>query len=101
MEVPQAIKKVLVFKSKQAQMMFSMVPDAVAQPVAVEEEKSLSRNSSNVPLISAEDETYEEKEGTPVDVIKDKAKGDINPVILSKERGDLDDDEIERKSKLP
>ncbi|GFY65644.1 retrovirus-related Pol polyprotein from transposon opus [Trichonephila inaurata madagascariensis] len=34
----------------------------VAQPVAVEEEKGLSRNSSNVPPISAEDETYESKE---------------------------------------
>ncbi|GFX47501.1 hypothetical protein TNCV_618601 [Trichonephila clavipes] len=31
----------------------------VAQPVAVEEEKGLSRDSSNVPLIFAEDETYE------------------------------------------
>ncbi|GFY62115.1 uncharacterized protein TNIN_118591 [Trichonephila inaurata madagascariensis] len=34
----------------------------VAQPVAVEKEKGLSRNSSNVPPISAEDETYESKE---------------------------------------
>ncbi|GFY78027.1 CCHC-type domain-containing protein [Trichonephila inaurata madagascariensis] len=37
-------------------------PDVVAQPVAVEEEKGLSRNSSNVPPISAEDVTYESKE---------------------------------------
>ncbi|GFX55631.1 hypothetical protein TNCV_269191 [Trichonephila clavipes] len=37
-------------------------PDAVAQPVAVEEEKGLSRDSSNIPPISAEDETYEIKE---------------------------------------
>ncbi|GFY01922.1 hypothetical protein TNCV_4796441 [Trichonephila clavipes] len=51
-------------------------------------------------LISAEDETYEEKDETPVDVIKDKAKDDLNPVILSKERADLDDDEIEEKPKL-
>ncbi|GFX42148.1 hypothetical protein TNCV_2135631 [Trichonephila clavipes] len=36
--------------------------DAVEQPVAVEEEKGLSRDSSNVPLISAKDEMYEIKE---------------------------------------
>ncbi|GFW08439.1 hypothetical protein TNCV_2774611 [Trichonephila clavipes] len=36
-------------------------PDAVAQPVAVEEEKGLSTDSSNVPPISAKDETYEIK----------------------------------------
>ncbi|GFX30890.1 hypothetical protein TNCV_4145981 [Trichonephila clavipes] len=74
MEVPQAIEKVLVFKSEQVQML-SADPDAVAQPVAVEEEK---------------------KE-TPVNVRKDKAKGGFNPIILSKEREDLDDDEIEEK----
>ncbi|GFU09333.1 hypothetical protein TNCV_1851281 [Trichonephila clavipes] len=34
-----------------------------------------------------------EKEEISVDVIKDK--GDINPVILSKERIDFDEDEIE------
>ncbi|GFY70110.1 hypothetical protein TNIN_455511 [Trichonephila inaurata madagascariensis] len=56
MEVPQAIKKVLVFKSEQVQMLSADL-DAVSQPVAVEEEKGLSRNSSSVPLISAEDET--------------------------------------------
>ncbi|GFS33827.1 hypothetical protein TNIN_104511 [Trichonephila inaurata madagascariensis] len=56
-------------------------PDAAAQPVAVEEEKGLS----NVLLISAEDETYEEKEEAPVDVIKDKVKEDIDPIILSKQ----------------
>ncbi|GFX01211.1 hypothetical protein TNCV_4581771 [Trichonephila clavipes] len=37
-------------------------PDAVAQPVAVEEEKGLSRDSSNVQPISDEDETYEIKQ---------------------------------------
>ncbi|GFU33148.1 hypothetical protein TNCV_4156671 [Trichonephila clavipes] len=37
---------------------------------------------SNAPLISAEDETHEGKGETPVDVIKDKAKGDVDPVIL-------------------
>ncbi|GFW18366.1 hypothetical protein TNCV_1183941 [Trichonephila clavipes] len=62
-----------------------------------DEEKGLSRDSSNVPLISAEDGTYEEKEETPVDMIKDKAKGDINPVILSKETLDLEDNEIEEE----
>ncbi|GFW24184.1 hypothetical protein TNCV_1847431 [Trichonephila clavipes] len=36
-------------------------------------------------LMSAEDETYEEKEETPVDVIKDRAKGDVDPEILSKQ----------------
>ncbi|GFV37153.1 hypothetical protein TNCV_1720751 [Trichonephila clavipes] len=36
-----------------------MNSDAVAQPVTVEEEKDLSRDSSNVPPIFAEDETYE------------------------------------------
>ncbi|GFY64041.1 hypothetical protein TNIN_144681 [Trichonephila inaurata madagascariensis] len=37
-------------------------PDAVTQSVTAEEEKGLSRYSSNVPPISAEDETYEIKE---------------------------------------
>ncbi|GFW22515.1 hypothetical protein TNCV_3364271 [Trichonephila clavipes] len=43
------------------------------------------------------DETYGRKEETPVDVRKDKAKGDVNPVILSRERVDLDGDEIEEE----
>ncbi|GFS36369.1 uncharacterized protein TNIN_188211 [Trichonephila inaurata madagascariensis] len=97
MEVPQAIEKVLVFISEQVQMLRAD-PDATAQSVAVEEEKGLSK----VPLISADDETYEEKEETPVDERKDKAKGDVNPIILNKERVDLDDDEIEEeKLKMP
>ncbi|GFY38943.1 hypothetical protein TNIN_248711 [Trichonephila inaurata madagascariensis] len=101
MKVPQAIEKVLVFRSEQVQML-SADRDAVAQPVTAEEEKGLSRDSANVPPISAEDETYGGKEGTPVDVRKDKAKGGVNPVILSKERRDLDDDEIEEETpKLP
>ncbi|GFW16923.1 hypothetical protein TNCV_2760511 [Trichonephila clavipes] len=79
--------------------MLSTDPDAVAQSVVVQEKKGLSRDASNVPLISAEDETYAAKEETPVDVMKNKAKGDINPVILSKERVDLDDDQIEEKPK--
>ncbi|GFS71570.1 hypothetical protein TNCV_5052441 [Trichonephila clavipes] len=41
---------------------------------------------------------YEEKE-ISVDVIKDK--DDLNPLILSKERMDFDEDEIEEKPKLP
>ncbi|GFY41164.1 hypothetical protein TNIN_220311 [Trichonephila inaurata madagascariensis] len=77
--------------------MLSADPDAVAQPITVEEEKDLS----NVPLISAEDEAYEEKEETLVDAIKDKAKGNINPVILGRERADLDDDEIEEEKPKP
>ncbi|GFW40147.1 hypothetical protein TNCV_5118301 [Trichonephila clavipes] len=95
--VPQAIEKVLVLKIERAEIL-SGDPDAAAQPVTVEEEKGLS----NIPLISAENETYEEKEETPVDVMKDKAKCDVDLVILSKQRVDLDDDEIgEEKSKLP
>ncbi|GFX81362.1 hypothetical protein TNCV_142121 [Trichonephila clavipes] len=78
-----------------------MHPDAVAHPVAVVEEKDLPRDSSNVPLISAEDEKYEEREETPVDVLKDKVKDDLIPVIFSKERVDINDDEIEEgKPKL-
>ncbi|GFY62589.1 hypothetical protein TNIN_128201 [Trichonephila inaurata madagascariensis] len=69
MKVSQEIEKVLAFKSERAQML-SVDPDVVAQPVAVEEEKGLSRDSSNVPLISTNGEMYEGKEGTPVDVIK-------------------------------
>ncbi|GFY61142.1 hypothetical protein TNIN_343501 [Trichonephila inaurata madagascariensis] len=61
-----------------------------------------SRGDRYTTRVSAEDETYEGKEETPVDVIKDNAKDDLNPVILSKERVDLDDDEIEEeKLKLP
>ncbi|GFS59398.1 hypothetical protein TNIN_191751 [Trichonephila inaurata madagascariensis] len=62
--------------------MLSVDPDAIAQPAVVGEEKGLSGDSSIAPLNSAEGEMYEEKEETPVDVIKDKAKGDFNPVIL-------------------
>ncbi|GFS56601.1 hypothetical protein TNIN_85881 [Trichonephila inaurata madagascariensis] len=73
MELPQAIEKVLVLKSEQVQMLCADPDD---------------------------DETYEEKEETPVDARKDKAKGDINPV--SKEQVDSNDDEIEEeKPKFP
>ncbi|GFS53153.1 retrovirus-related Pol polyprotein from transposon opus [Trichonephila inaurata madagascariensis] len=54
-------EEALVFRSERAQIL-NVDSDVVAQPVAVEEEKGLSRNSSNVPPISAEDETYESKE---------------------------------------
>ncbi|PRD35489.1 UNVERIFIED_CONTAM: hypothetical protein NCL1_11480 [Trichonephila clavipes] len=37
----------------------------------------------------------EEKEETSVDVINETAKEDINPVVLSKEPVNLDDDEME------
>ncbi|GFY01672.1 hypothetical protein TNCV_2608551 [Trichonephila clavipes] len=57
----QTRRGVLGFKSKQAQIL-RVDPDAVAQPVTVEEEKGLLRDSSNVPPISAEDETYQIKE---------------------------------------
>ncbi|GFV87188.1 hypothetical protein TNCV_5114061 [Trichonephila clavipes] len=57
----KADEEVLVFKSERAQLL-SVDPDAVEQPVAVEEEKGLSRDLSNAPPISAEDETYEIKE---------------------------------------
>ncbi|GFW76174.1 splicing factor 3B subunit 2 [Trichonephila clavipes] len=71
MEVPQAIEKVLVFKSEQVQML-SVDPDTVAQPVTVEEEKGLSRDSSNVPLISAEDKTKERVDLDDDDEIEEK-----------------------------
>ncbi|GFY70962.1 uncharacterized protein TNIN_239621 [Trichonephila inaurata madagascariensis] len=75
MEVPQAIEKVLALRSEQVQML-SADPDAVAQPVTVEEEKNSSRDSSNVPSIFSKDET--------------------------KERVDSDDDKIEEETpKLP
>ncbi|GFX64905.1 uncharacterized protein TNCV_450431 [Trichonephila clavipes] len=77
MEVPQAIKKVLVSKGEQVQT-HSADQYAVAQSVVVEKEK----------------------EEISFDVKKDK--GDLNPVILSKERIDFDEDEIEEeKPKLP
>ncbi|GFY54481.1 hypothetical protein TNIN_250091 [Trichonephila inaurata madagascariensis] len=87
MEVPQAIEKVLVFKSERT-LMLSVDQDAVTQPVVIGQEKGLTGDSSIVQLNFAEDEMYEEEE-TPVNVIKYKAKGDINPVIISKETLDL------------
>ncbi|GFW07343.1 uncharacterized protein TNCV_865151 [Trichonephila clavipes] len=77
MEVTQAIEKVLVSKGEQVQTR-STDQYAVAQSVGVKKEK----------------------EEISVDVIKDKSN--LNPVILSKERIDFDEDEIEEeKPKLP
>ncbi|GFX29976.1 uncharacterized protein TNCV_2616881 [Trichonephila clavipes] len=89
MKLPQATEKVLPLESERAKM-FSVGPEAVAQPVPVPEEEGLPRAL----LISA-DEMCEEKEERSVDVIKETAKEEINPVILSKEPVNLDDDEIE------
>ncbi|GFR02315.1 hypothetical protein TNCT_348081 [Trichonephila clavata] len=75
-------------------------PDAVTQPVIVGEGKGLSRDSSRVPLIPADNEMCEGKEETPIDVIRDEVKDDINPAILNKETLDLEYDESEEKSKL-
>ncbi|GFT36403.1 uncharacterized protein TNCV_4271661 [Trichonephila clavipes] len=58
MELPQAIEKVLAFKSEHAYML-SVDPDVVAQPVAVGKEKGLSGDSFITPLKSAEDEIDE------------------------------------------
>ncbi|GFR22371.1 uncharacterized protein TNCT_294671 [Trichonephila clavata] len=100
MEVPQTIEKVLVFKGERAQML-SVNPEPVAQPVIVGEGKGLSRDSSKVTLISVDNEMCEGKEETPVDVIRDEVKDDINSAILNKETLDLEYDEIEEgKSKL-
>ncbi|GFR23740.1 uncharacterized protein TNCT_172301 [Trichonephila clavata] len=97
MEVPQAIEKVLVFKGERAQML-SVNPDAVAQPIIVGEGKGLSRDSPKVPLIPVDNEMCEGKEETPVDVIRDEVKDDINPAILNKETLDLEYDEVEEES---
>ncbi|GFY40004.1 splicing factor 3B subunit 2 [Trichonephila inaurata madagascariensis] len=83
MELPQAI---LPLESEQAKML-SVGPDAVAQPVTVPEEKGLPRV-----LLIFFNEMCEE---TSVDVIMETAKEDINPVALSKEPVNLDDDEME------
>ncbi|GFY51393.1 putative splicing factor 3b subunit 2 [Trichonephila inaurata madagascariensis] len=73
MEVPQTINKALVFKSERAQI-HSEDLDAVAQHVAVEEEKSLSRDSSNVLLISAEEGIEEEKPKLPERKLKNLSR---------------------------
>ncbi|GFW30944.1 uncharacterized protein TNCV_2940441 [Trichonephila clavipes] len=89
MEVTQVTERVLPLESERTKTL-SVDPYALAQPDTVKEEKGLPR----VLLISA-DEMCEEKEELSVDVIKETAKKDINPVILSKEPVNLGDDEIE------
>ncbi|GFX24408.1 uncharacterized protein TNCV_992241 [Trichonephila clavipes] len=89
MELPQATERVIPLESERAKML-NMGPDDVAQPVTVPEEKCLPR----VLLISA-DEMCEEKEERSVDVIKETAKDDINPVVLREDPLNLDDDEME------
>ncbi|GFU04434.1 transposable element Tcb1 transposase [Trichonephila clavipes] len=78
-----------LFESEQAKML-SVGPDAMAQPVTVSEEKCLPRT-----LRISADEMCEEKEERSVDVIKETAKEDINPVVLSGEPLNLNNDEIE------
>ncbi|GFY03888.1 uncharacterized protein TNCV_1196681 [Trichonephila clavipes] len=89
MELPQATERVIPLKNERAKML-SMGSDDVAQPVTVPEEKGLPR----VLLLSA-DEMCGEKEKTSVDVIRETAKEDINPVVLSREPLNLNNDEIE------
>ncbi|GFY66503.1 uncharacterized protein TNIN_480441 [Trichonephila inaurata madagascariensis] len=89
MELPQATEKVFPLENERVKML-SVGPDAVAQTVTVPEEKGLPRAQ----LISA-NEMCEEKEEISVDLIKETAKEDINPVVLSKQPVNLDDDEIE------
>ncbi|GFV63852.1 uncharacterized protein TNCV_5138571 [Trichonephila clavipes] len=75
MKITQAIEKFLVSKGEQVQTR-SADQYVVAQSVVVEKKEEIS-----------------------FDVIKDK--DDLNPVILSKERMDFDEDESEEKPKLP
>ncbi|GFV86000.1 uncharacterized protein TNCV_203801 [Trichonephila clavipes] len=89
MELPQATERFIPLESERAKML-SAGPDAMAQPVTVPEEKCLPRAL----LISA-DEMCEEKEERSVDVIKETAKGGINPVVLNSEPLNLNNDEIE------
>ncbi|GFS56536.1 uncharacterized protein TNCV_4303281 [Trichonephila clavipes] len=79
MELPQATERVIPLESERAKRL-NVGPDAMAQPVTVPEEKCLPRAL----LISA-DEMCEEKEERSVDVIKETAKEDINPVVLNSE----------------
>ncbi|GFT29176.1 uncharacterized protein TNCV_3587801 [Trichonephila clavipes] len=89
MELPQATERVIPLESERAKRL-NVGPDAMAQPVTVSEEKCLPRAL----LISA-DEMCEEKEERSVDVIKETAKEDINPVVLNSEPLNLNNDEIE------
>ncbi|GFV47749.1 uncharacterized protein TNCV_2653121 [Trichonephila clavipes] len=89
MELPQATERVIPLESERAQML-SVGPDATVKPVTVPEEKCLARAL----LISADD-MCEEKEERSVDVIKETAKEDINPVVLNSEPLNLNNEEIE------
>ncbi|GFY29088.1 uncharacterized protein TNCV_4722161 [Trichonephila clavipes] len=89
MELPQATERFIPLESERAKML-SVGPDAMAQPVTVPEEKCLPRAL----LISA-DEMCEEKEERLVDVIKETAKEDINPLVLNSEPLNLNNEEIE------
>ncbi|GFT52670.1 uncharacterized protein TNCV_3765531 [Trichonephila clavipes] len=89
MELPQATERVIPLESELAKIL-NVGPDAMAQPVTVPEERCLPRAL----LISA-DEMCEEKEERSVDVIKETAKEDINPVVLNSEPLNLNNDEIE------
>ncbi|GFY64397.1 uncharacterized protein TNIN_272951 [Trichonephila inaurata madagascariensis] len=88
MELPQATERVLPLESERAKML-SVGSDAVAQPVTVPEEKGLP-----TALLISVDEMCEDEERS-VGVIKETAKEDINPVILSKVPVNFDDDVIE------
>ncbi|GFQ97712.1 hypothetical protein TNCT_186061 [Trichonephila clavata] len=81
-ELPQTTENVLLFKSECAKIL-SADPGAVTQPVAIGKKKGLSRDSFNVPPTPADDEMYEKREETSVDVIKNKAKEDANPVCVN------------------
>ncbi|GFW56200.1 splicing factor 3B subunit 2 [Trichonephila clavipes] len=76
-ELPQATERVIPLESERAKML-SVGPDAKAQAVTVPEEKCLP----TALLISA-DQMCEEKEERSVDVIKETAKEDINPLVLN------------------
>ncbi|GFS67660.1 uncharacterized protein TNCV_4363491 [Trichonephila clavipes] len=89
MELPQATERVIPLESERAKRL-NVGPDAMAQPVTVPEEKCLPRA-----LLISTDEMCEEKEERLVDVIKETAKEDINPVVLNSEPSNLNNDEIE------
>ncbi|GFT26714.1 hypothetical protein TNCV_3605101 [Trichonephila clavipes] len=70
------------------------------RPVQEEHKTSIKADKQKcLQEVPAQDEMYEEKEETSVYVIKGKEV--LNPVILSKERMDFNEDEIEEKPKLP
>ncbi|GFQ76205.1 hypothetical protein TNCT_392181 [Trichonephila clavata] len=74
-ELPQAIEKVLAFKSERAQML-SVDLRAVAQPVAVGWKRGIFRYSSKVPLISAKERWRVKKHGgTPPGQLPRKTLG--------------------------